>query len=265
MDVVFRFTRTSLQKRKPQKLNRTEVPLLIWLQHGQAWLHLSDGKEPVEEGELLFIRAKTAFALQGRGDETHSTALRLPTKMITAIAKRHPELQGRWFWSLGDSPARAKRDIRQMADLSGAAIRLEAGPATGLNLEAFLMPLFADLMPQGPELPEDAPEWLRQARDAARRPEVFREGASGLARVAGRAHPHVARTVRRYLGQTPSDFINGIRMDVAAKKLAGTDESIAEIAEGVGLPNLSHFHRLFREAHGKTPLAYRKANGLTSA
>jgi AraC family cel operon transcriptional repressor len=35
-------------------------------------------------------------------------------------------------------------------------------------------------------------------------------------------------------------------------------EAISDIAADCGIPNMSHFHKLFRDAHGMTPLQYRQ-------
>ena len=97
-----------------------------------------------------------------------------------------------------------------------------------------------------------------EACRAAQDPAVFRQGAAGFVRLTGRAHPHVSRTARRYLGQSPSEFINALRMDFAARRLSGTEDPLPEIAADCGIPNLSHFHKLFRAHHGETPHQFRK-------
>jgi len=136
-------------------------------------------------------------------------------------------------------------------------MKLETGPRSHLRIEAFVLSLIADL--EGPSrlLPEDGPEWLLTACRAAERPEVFRAGAAGFVGVTGRAHAHVSRTARRFMGQTPSDFVNTIRMDHAARRLISTDDSLTEIARDCGIVNMSHFHRLFKSRHGATPRAWR--------
>ena len=102
------------------------------------------------------------------------------------------------------------------------------------------------------------PVWLANACNAAKDPEVFRAGSAGLVAVAGKAHPHVSRMMRKYVGQTPSDYINQIRMRHAARALTTDNEAISEIAADCGIPNMSHFHKLFRETHGLTPLQFRQ-------
>lgn len=147
--------------------------------------------------------------------------------------------------------------MRHLSRLSAAAKALDATPRTALYLEAFLLPLIAELASEARDQSVAMPVWLNEAMIAAEKPEVFRDGASGLVAQCGKAHAHVARTMQASLGMTPSDFVNGLRMDYAARQLRGTPDSLSEIAEEIGIQNMSHFHRLFRTRFGMTPRQYR--------
>ena len=76
--------------------------------------------------------------------------------------------------------------------------------------------------------------------------------------LTGHSHPHVSRAMRRYLGQSPSEYVNRQRMTYAARLLTTDHDPLPEIAEACGIPNLSHFHKLFRTRYGMTPLQYRQ-------
>lgn len=76
---------------------------------------------------------------------------------------------------------------------------------------------------------------------------------------SGRSAEHVARSFRRYLGRTPSRYLNQERLRRAAEMLRDTDAPVLEICFACGFDNPSYFHRLFREAFAQTPAAYRKA------
>ena len=149
--------------------------------------------------------------------------------------------------------------LRHLAgeDPVAAAKALEAAPRELLYLEAFLLPLIAELTLEHSSVTDTAPDWLTQALQAAEHPDVFRDGAAGFVAQCGKAHAHVARVMQAHLGQTPSDFINGKRMDYAARQLKGTPDSLSEIAQDVGIANMSHFHRLFRARFDMTPRQYR--------
>lgn len=58
-------------------------------------------------------------------------------------------------------------------------------------------------------------------------------------------------------GQTLSSYIQARRIDHAKELLAATDLSVNEIADRIGIPNTSYFHRQFKKETGMTPQQYR--------
>jgi AraC family cel operon transcriptional repressor len=236
---------------------------LVLLTAGESRHHVGDATQDLAAGDLVFVRPQDRHGLQARGDQVQVVVAAFHPDLIAQIGARHPELAGRFFWSGAALPDLVSATRAQAAGAQALIDKLDASARDRLAAEAFLLPLCAALVDNADgvshPLPSGAPDWLHAACLAARDPVVFRDGAAGFARVAGRAHPHVSRTVRRYLGQSPSDYVNRHRMAHAARRLAGTSDSIADIAADCGIPNLSHFHKLFRQHHGTTPLQYRKS------
>lgn len=258
-DDAFLLSRAELDTRRPPRLHVQDFHEMLWVQNGVVRLHTAGGKHDLREGDLLFIAPDQPHGLQGRGDAPMVVSLAIRPGVIKALGSRHAELAGVAFWQDSSAPVRTHRDIRQLAALNQGALRLEQSPRSKLYLEAFLLPLMIGLDRRPDGMAADAPDWLVAACTAATSPDVFRQGAAGLVAATGRAHPHVSRSMRKFMGQTPSDYINAQRMAYAARQLAGTADSLAEIAEGCGLPNLSHFHKLFLATHGETPQRYRNA------
>ncbi|HCP82421.1 MAG TPA: AraC family transcriptional regulator [Octadecabacter sp.] len=256
-DEAFVLSRAELDTRRPPLLHTQDFHEMLWVQNGTVRLHTPAGKHDLREGDLLFISPDHPHGLQGRGDASMVVSLAIRPGVINAIGNRHGDLSGVAFWGRGLEIAH--RDIRQLAALNQAALKLERSPRRKLFLEAFLLPLLValDRPPEG--LSPDAPDWLISACSAAQNPDVFRDGAAGFVASTGRAHPHVSRTMRRFLGITPSDYVNAQRMEYAARRLTGTTDPLAEIAADCGIPNLSHFHKLFLTSHGETPQRYRRA------
>jgi len=248
-------TRATLQPTRPAALHGHDFFELFWVQNGKVRHHLADRSETLTEGDMVFLAPGQTHALQGRGDHALVVSLAIHKVTVAALAKRHPQVMGHLFWA-PSGLAYASREIRQLASLNQAALQLEISARDTLAAEAFLLPLCAELTAKA--FDADMPEWLVLACTAAEDPAVFREGSAGLVSAAGKAHPHVSRTMRKYLGQTPSDYINAIRMRHAARALTTDSEAISTIAADCGIPNMSHFHKLFRAAHGVTPLQYRQ-------
>lgn len=248
-------TRATLLPTRPKALHDHDFFELFWVQNGEVRHHLPETRLPLTEGDMVFLRPGHTHAVQGRGEHAMIVSLCIHPNTVEAMVERHPTLKGHLFWS-DAGPVQTHRDIRQLAALNHAAVLLERSQCNTLAAEAFLLPLCAELTADA--FPPDTPDWLAQACLAAKSPDVFRQGSAGLAARAGKAHPHVSRMMRKHLGQTPSDYVNGIRMAYAARALTTDSAAISDIAADCGIPNMSHFHKLFRATHGLTPLQFRQ-------
>ena len=247
-------TRATLTTARPRQLHDHDFYELFWVQNGEVRHHLPEGTVTLGEGDVVFIAPGQRHGLQGRGAHALIVTICFHPDLINGLSERHPDVQGHLFWA-GAGYVQSHRGIRELAALNHAAVQLERSRADTLAAEAFLLPLCAELMAEN--LPSDLPPWLTEACLAAKDPAVFRNGSAGLVARTGKAHPHVSRMMRKYLGQTPSDYVNRIRMEHAARALTTDDEPVSEIAAECGIPNMSHFHKLFRATHGITPLQYR--------
>ncbi len=256
---AFVLTWAELDTRRPPQLHTQDFFELVWVQNGTVRLHHENGRRDLSEGDLVFIAPDQPHGLQGRGDAAIVVSLAITPDVVRAIGHRHDDLTGTAFWTGSPLPHVVHRDIRQLADLNQAALKLERSPRQKLYLEAFLLPLLIALDRPPDGISPDAPNWLIAACTAAQAPETFRQGAAGFVAACGKAHPHVSRTMGKFTKQTPSEYVNTQRMAYAARRLTGTSDTIAEIADDCGLPNLSHFHKTFLDAFGETPQRYRKA------
>jgi AraC family cel operon transcriptional repressor len=255
IDAQVHLTRATLTAERPRVLHKHDFYELFWVQNGKVRHHLPEGAQTLSEGSVVFLSPGQTHALQGRGEHALVVSLCLHPALVKALVKRHPSLSGHLFWS-AKGLALHNRDMRELAVLNHAAVQLERSRCDTIAAEAFLLPLCAELT--GETYPADAPEWLIRACRAARDPAVFREGAAGLVALTGKAHPHVSRSMRKHFNLTPSDYINRIRMDHAARALTTDADPVGQIAADCGIPNMSHFHKLFRAAYGDTPLQYRQ-------
>jgi AraC-like DNA-binding protein len=68
----------------------------------------------------------------------------------------------------------------------------------------------------------------------------------------------VNSVLKSELGMTFTNYLNKLRLTESARQLAeNSDMTVAEIAGAVGYANVSYFNRLFKEAYGCTPKAFR--------
>ncbi|MFN3662566.1 helix-turn-helix domain-containing protein [Yoonia sp.] len=254
-DAQVHLTRATLAAQRPRALHNHDFFELFWVQNGKVRHHLPEATQTLSEGAVVFLSPGQTHALQGRGEHALVVSLCIHPALIKALGERHSLLQGHLFWA-GSGLVQHHRDIRELAALNHAAVLLERSRCDTIAAEAFLLPLCAELT--GETYPRGAPDWLIRACRAAQDPAVFQSGAAGLVALTGKAHPHVSRSMRKFFGLTPSDYINRIRMAHAARALTTDADPVSQIAADCGIPNMSHFHKLFRATYGDTPLQYRQ-------
>lgn len=82
----------------------------------------------------------------------------------------------------------------------------------------------------------------------------------GLADGLGLSPVQLTRRFRQAHGQTPSDYLQALRLERARMMLRDTEMTLAEIAEAVGYDNGFYLSRVFTRTFGITPSAFRKSH-----
>jgi AraC family cel operon transcriptional repressor len=110
-----------------------------------------------------------------------------------------------------------------------------------------------------PFVSDAMPTWLSEACAKMQTESNLRAGLPRFIEVSHVSSAHLSRTLKAHCGQTPTEFINEMRLKRAATLLATTPNEIIQIAYDCGFENLSYFYRRFRSKFGKPPHAYRQA------
>ncbi len=79
-----------------------------------------------------------------------------------------------------------------------------------------------------------------------------------LARRAGRSVEALARSFKKYRGETIGRFITKVRVREAAHLLLHTDLRIDDVAERTGFPNRAYLSRVFKQITGESPAEFRR-------
>lgn len=255
----FHFARKRLEAKPPRVLHTHDYPECFWFERGRVMHWVNGEKATIGPGRLVFMRAPDVHGFQALGSEPCRIVNIMfhPDSAEHLVARYGSDLAGKFFWSTARLPESYPLLEAQQQTLDRLAHELQTGPRSLARIESFLLGVMTRVVDQTEDIASHAPPWLIAACQASRDPEVFRLGASGFVRAAGRAHEHVCRAARQYLGVSPSAYVNRLRMDHAARLLSGSDDSITNIALDCGLENLSHFYRMFRDRFGTTPRAYR--------
>lgn len=232
---------------------------IFWIDAGQGTHRINGASLPLRAGSLVLMRPSDCHGMvTGPREELRLTNVAFPRETLEFL--RHRYFPGpNWAFSpLGKYPVTRQVEPSQLSRFNHWADELSRSPRERLYLERFLLNILAELsLEQNEALVLDAPEWLLQACRAIRKPEHFSRGTSEFLRLCGRSREHVARSVRRHLGTTPTDYVNGVRMAYAKRQLEMGDRGILDIGFDCGMENMSHFYARFRTATGTTPRKYR--------
>lgn len=123
----------------------------------------------------------------------------------------------------------------------------------GVELVIHMFRLFADSVPHE----EHYPEWLADLLVELEHKNNFLQGLDYLFDHAYRSKEHVSRSFRKYLGLSPTDYLNQKKLEYAANLLERTNIELIEISDKAGFNSHSHFYHLFKKKYGKSPRKYR--------
>lgn len=112
-----------------------------------------------------------------------------------------------------------------------------------------------------PRQPMSCPLWLDGLLRRLDGPECLDWDLPRMAAEAGRTKECLCRSFKRYLGLTPTAYLNALRLNYAANLLRNSDQKVIDIAYAAGFQSPGWFYGLFRRAYGSSPLQYRKSSG----
>ena len=108
------------------------------------------------------------------------------------------------------------------------------------------------------EIEDGVPPWLSHLCNEMKRNGNFTYGIERMLSLTDKSREHVSRCMKRYMGITLSDFINGLRLHFVANMLENSNHGVADIVFESGFGNLSWAAELFRKKYGCTMSEYRK-------
>lgn len=232
---------------------------LFYIARGQVE-HLLDGRpEQLAAGSLVLVRAHDRHALRGSGLRYFNLNVRSDDlRRVAGYLDGGERLTA--LLSDGEAPPSILVPPGERRDVEDQFTRLfdcQASPAAAPLFQRTLVMLLTPFAspPAVPAAP-GPPAWLGQSLEEAAG-EIAQTTPATLARRAGVSPAHLARSMRRHLGTTPSAWINRCRLERAALRLAYTNQAIPTICFDLGFHHLSWFYRVFRRAHGCAPAAYR--------
>ncbi len=143
-----------------------------------------------------------------------------------------------------------------MADVSALSGVLTHGATTELTVESLLYELCAAVAICRPS--RLASRRGSRVSSAVQRGFTTGVSLSAMADDVG-VHPsHLCRAFHRFRGRSIGDYVVGLRMQLACRRVVETDWPLADVAAEAGFSDQSHMTRTFKRLLGIAPGAYRR-------
>lgn len=103
------------------------------------------------------------------------------------------------------------------------------------------------------EFAKTMPTWLLKMLDEINKPENFTQGLKCMLSMTSYTQEHINRSFKRYIGTTPTKYINELRIRHSHSILEDTNVTIAQASKDCGFNNISHFYNEFKKYYGYSP------------
>lgn len=242
------------------------------------WIHILDGtmnysvngrKLPLKVGDSLLVNGRQMHYGYGEGGCRFLCILFHPSlfgdnqvlrQEYVRPVLENPALEYLYFDGEEEEGRKTGKALRRMAEFK------EAGEmAYEMDVIGWMCLLWAEILRKTDVGGGVCPAGERENRAAQKEMVSFicRHYGEPLSLEAIAAAGHVSRSkccqiFRKYVGQSPVEFLNAYRLKVGRNLLRDTERNVTEIATVCGFSHLSYFSRQFAAAYGRTPREYRR-------
>lgn len=232
---------------------------LTFIEEGNGTHEINGNAYKIGVGDVLIISPRDAHRISSSTkNELCVTNIGLRLPVVEHARERYPE-EFAWFHVNDHKSAPFKLDLETLQAVNELIDKLSHEPRNPAAIDRFLLNL-TKLIPERYLEQKSAPDWLINARETFRIERPLVEGVDKLVELSGKTPAHVSRSMKRFFDQTPTEFVNTLRLQSVTHQLLMSTKSVEEIAYQCGFNNLPHFFKLFREAYEESPLQYRRSH-----
>lgn len=154
----------------------------------------------------------------------------------------------------GEDYAMLEREMEKLRAISPEDIKRRK-----TSLRVLIMKLFSDVFWGYNSNKKTVPEWLIVLVEKMKSEMLFTDGIQKMVEMSGKSREHLTRVLKKYLGKSPSEFINELRLNYIANMLRNSNHKILDIILNSGFNTVSYATGLFYKQYGTSMSQYRKA------
>ena len=225
----------------------------------------------LQAGEGLFINSNTLHWARKQGEEGAFRTLRFSPALIGGMSGSlvhemyvHSILANEQLAYLRLSP-----DImwqKAIIDLILETVNIDDERKDGYHLEILsnLFRIWYMLYSNAAEVPRDSVKQIMNMERIKRSIEYIKNNyqgqitLDGIADASSISKSECCRMFRKYLRQSPMEYVISYRINQSTALIAQNKYSITEVAQQVGITNSSYFTKTFCKLTGMTPSQYKR-------
>ncbi len=127
-----------------------------------------------------------------------------------------------------------------------------------VNIRTVLFGLLTQFLNTSDYEEKSFPKWFENMCTYMKDPENFIVGVSRMPEISGKSREYIARSFKKFLGITPTEFVNDLRLTFAASRIINTSLNITDICLSSGYESISWFNKMFLNKYGMSPKDFRK-------
>ena len=234
-------------------LHRHGFMELFLVLRGTAIHRLNGEDQLICRGTLMLLRPQDAHCYHAFNDyEYHMISCGFDAAYFDAACAYLGRDAAQW---LSGGPRAAMLREASLADAERLLDRVAAlQEARRVTYFRAILPLLLTYFDEETQsAPARLPQWLATLVHQMSLRENFTLGLPRMLELAGCSQEHLTRAFHRYIGATPTQFINTRRVAYAAELLLQGERSALDVCYASGFGSPSTFYECFRRVYGCSP------------
>lgn len=228
----------------------------IYIISGACVHELDYREETLIPGDLVFIKPGQTHRFISQSDKTDVVALSVITNEVDEFFELYKSYN---FSDLPGAIKLAPEKIRILNNMCENVIFTETEKYK-MYLKMILNQIFLFCIQAVYFENTNIPAKFAEILDKMQNADLSDFGIDTFLKVSGYSHSQLCRLTKRYLGITPIEFINRIRMNHAYKLIVNTNLDYETICNTVGFESLSYFSKLVKKNFGCSAVKLRNAS-----
>lgn len=240
-------------------------PELLVVLKGELAHHVNGEREELSGGNVVFVRPDDTHCFSVPGDgQCELVSFLFELEILGDLGAFLKDGFPLRAFTAPVTPPSLRLAVQETEDIALRMLTISSQQVIAIGaartkIRSLVAELFLRRFVDGEDAADkpSVPGWLDELRRAMRQGDNPRRGLAALRKLAPCSPEHLCLCFRKHFNQTPTDFVNELRLAQTARQLIDSDDKLFTIATENGFASASRFHALFKRHFGVSPARYR--------